>query len=475
MDGSEGDGRATRKRAESDLEDGLGGVGRKRQTPAVNARLKLHLPPAPSTPLGLLEPLGSSDAGDSGSDFSENDSEFNESESDSDDHGDDLAMDADAEGRVADQEPFKNKPLLRAWLKVHGHNVHAVATDEEACGNALDKAMKSVAHFEVRLCLGRHHAELFDAETILYVDEIAQEELGKSYKMTDPALKLQALKDWDLNQPVERKLKRKLKYDDDDVFVSLDPPWKESAAYSFANYIKKKRVSGHNPFSDEESWCWLENFFKRRCILDGVSGQPASSGKKEEADRPWKRKDFRREAIISKDHRYVTTRAWGAHSDLIAKRARDQITQPDDVVLRGLVTCKVIGLSPGTIDAENFDGPYGRRLADFADHMGYSGVVLLNAYALVRLPKEKCASYLKRVKAAGDTQNDHVLRRELAAVSSAVCAWGRNLPPERARAILRIFDEENCRPLRPKTPLTPQGRRDLKPGPAGKPSFLRQS
>ncbi|KAJ1636359.1 hypothetical protein T492DRAFT_959263 [Pavlovales sp. CCMP2436] len=100
---------------------------------------------------------------------------------------------------------------------------------------------------------------------MLYVDEIAQGLLGQSNKPTDPALMLQALKEWDSKQPEERKLRyKRCGQDDEDAFVSLDPPWLEYSAYSFAY---TKRASGHYPFPDEEDGRWLEGFFARRCIL----------------------------------------------------------------------------------------------------------------------------------------------------------------------------------------------------------------
>lgn len=138
--------------------------------------------------------------------------------------------------------------------------------------------------------------------------------------------------------------------------------------------------------------------------------------------RPWNRPDYHSTASFDNlaYHRYTLTRAWGN--------------------LPG--TLKVIGLNPSTADAMQ-DDPTIRRCVDFADQLGFGGLVMLNVYAF-RATDPKVM--FRDRWPLDDWKNDTVLWRELATVPWAVCAWTDHVPEARVRVVLDIFDEVGCEP-----------------------------
>lgn len=137
--------------------------------------------------------------------------------------------------------------------------------------------------------------------------------------------------------------------------------------------------------------------------------------------RPWTLPTYGKSAILSPCgvYRYVLERWWG--------------TNPDALVL--------LGLNPSKADAE-IDDPTIRRCVDFADQLGFGGLVMINAYAFR-------ATYPRDMKAAPDPigpENDQYLTRHLAAVPWAVCAWTDHVLPVRRDEILRLFAEVGCEP-----------------------------
>lgn len=138
--------------------------------------------------------------------------------------------------------------------------------------------------------------------------------------------------------------------------------------------------------------------------------------------RPWLRPDYHRAASFdaSGQHRYTLTRAWGMNPD----------------------TLKVIGLNPSTADAMQ-DDPTIRRCVDFADQMGFGGLVMLNVYAF-RATDPKVM--FRDRWPPDDEVNDTVLLRELSTVPWAVCAWSDLVPSPRARWVLHLFETVGCEP-----------------------------
>jgi len=86
-----------------------------------------------------------------------------------------------------------------------------------------------------------------------------------------------------------------------------------------------------------------------------------------------------------------------------------------------------VGLNPSTADA-TIDDPTIRRCIRFAKDWGYSGMMMLNAYAYRATdPKQ-----LKRANFPVGSDNDEELSYRAKQAGLVVACWGVNCPPQRA-------------------------------------------
>jgi hypothetical protein len=138
--------------------------------------------------------------------------------------------------------------------------------------------------------------------------------------------------------------------------------------------------------------------------------------------RPWTRPTYQRTAVLSPCglYRYTLERWWNAE-------------RPGNLV--------VIGLNPSTADALQ-DDPTIRRCVDFADQMGFGGLVMLNAYGYRATDPKALAD----VADFTGHENDRYLAATLAGVPWAVCAWSDHVAAVRRDEILSIFREVDCKP-----------------------------
>jgi hypothetical protein len=93
-----------------------------------------------------------------------------------------------------------------------------------------------------------------------------------------------------------------------------------------------------------------------------------------------------------------------------------------------------IGLNPSTAD-ESIDDPTIRRCIGFAKSWGYSGLVMLNAYAFR-------ATDPKDMKKAADPigpDNDAKLAEYSEWCAAYVAAWGAHCSPSRARSVCEVI------------------------------------
>lgn len=137
--------------------------------------------------------------------------------------------------------------------------------------------------------------------------------------------------------------------------------------------------------------------------------------------RPWNRPTYQRKALLSPcgEYRYTLERWWN-------DQRRDNLV--------------VVGLNPSTADAMQ-DDPTIRRCVDFADQLGFGGLVMLNAYAYRSTYPEALADVIDPV----GPENDRYIASVLAGVPWAICAWSDH-GTGRAQAVLRIFEEMGCEP-----------------------------
>lgn len=137
--------------------------------------------------------------------------------------------------------------------------------------------------------------------------------------------------------------------------------------------------------------------------------------------RPWNRPDYRGAATLSHCglYRYDLSRWWG--------------TNPDALV--------VIGLNPSTADAMQ-DDPTIRRCVDFAEQMGFGGLVMLNAYAYRSTDPDGLAD----VRDPTGPENDRYIASVLAGLPWAVCAWTDRVSPDRRDEVLGLFRQVGCEP-----------------------------
>ncbi len=96
-----------------------------------------------------------------------------------------------------------------------------------------------------------------------------------------------------------------------------------------------------------------------------------------------------------------------------------------------------VGLNPSTADAEKND-PTIRRVIDFAQRLGYSGLVMLNAYAFRSTDP---AGLVAAGYPVGE-ENDASLRTYGAICGAVVAAWGVDVPEARAAAVCELIGRE---------------------------------
>lgn len=144
--------------------------------------------------------------------------------------------------------------------------------------------------------------------------------------------------------------------------------------------------------------------------------------------RPWKRESYTGDAVISPDgvYRYLLTRSWDGGDT-------------DALVLIGLNPSKAAALDE---KGRPIDDPTIRRCVDFADQMGLTRIVMLNACAYrATEPGEMLAA-----KDPVGPLNDHYIGGVLAGVPFAVCAWTDHVTTARRDAVLEMFSEWGCEP-----------------------------
>lgn len=138
--------------------------------------------------------------------------------------------------------------------------------------------------------------------------------------------------------------------------------------------------------------------------------------------RPWHLHTYRKEALLSDDgvYRYYLKRWWDD-------------SRPESLV--------VIGLNPSTADAE-VDDPTIRRCVDFADQLGFGGLVMLNAYDVRATDPAVALAH----PAPKSRECDRYLVGFLARSEWAVCAWTDHVPAARRDEVLAMFTELTCEP-----------------------------
>lgn len=140
--------------------------------------------------------------------------------------------------------------------------------------------------------------------------------------------------------------------------------------------------------------------------------------------RPWHLPTYRKSAQLSEDgvYRYSLERWWDD-------------ARPDSLA--------VIGLNPSTADA-NVDDPTIRRCVDFADQLGFGGLVMLNVYAFRATDPKVMLGATARDTIGPD--NDRILMSYLAAMPWAVCAWTDHVSIARRDDLLAMFTGVGCEP-----------------------------
>lgn len=122
-----------------------------------------------------------------------------------------------------------------------------------------------------------------------------------------------------------------------------------------------------------------------------------------------------------------------------------------------------VGLNPSTAD-ENEDDPTIRRCIRFAKDWGYSGLIMMNAFAFR-------ATDPKDMKAAADPVgpgNDEALGYRRSQVGLIIAAWGNHCPVEREQQVCNAIGRQimclgKTKQGKPKHPL--YLRSDTKPEP----------
>ena len=96
-------------------------------------------------------------------------------------------------------------------------------------------------------------------------------------------------------------------------------------------------------------------------------------------------------------------------------------------------------LNPSTADA-TFDDPTIKRCRSFAESFGYSGLTVVNLYAL---RSTNPAELWKHPYPVGPANNTH-LAQIAAQHKDIICAWGGNAKAERVAEVVKIFKQAGC-------------------------------
>lgn len=97
--------------------------------------------------------------------------------------------------------------------------------------------------------------------------------------------------------------------------------------------------------------------------------------------------------------------------------------------------CLFIGLNPSTAD-ETTDDPTVRRCIRFAQHWGFGGLWMMNAYAF----RATDPHVMKRHPSPIGDENDLHLAGRAKHAGQVIAAWGTHCDPARARRVCEVVD-----------------------------------
>jgi hypothetical protein len=106
-----------------------------------------------------------------------------------------------------------------------------------------------------------------------------------------------------------------------------------------------------------------------------------------------------------------------------------------------------IMLNPSTAD-ENTDDPTIRKCVRWARMGGFGGIAVLNLLALRATDPRELNTHLDPIGPENDRHIAEVVRKTIEQGGSVACAWGCGGTLQgRASAVLRLLQEQGCRPL----------------------------